>query len=321
MLNRYATTALAISTAALLTACGGGGPSDMDETPMTPAPVPEPSPPETRTGAQLLRDGETLSAHHMTAIKEELGKVIRFKWDQFDVRSVDASEAVLEIDGLTYTLALDDDDGFVEGNRSVNYEWRRTSDDHWIADGKLYYVHPDREEHMSVVRISSGLPNFRGYAIAGNRWSGSDSMTGTATYDGDVQAKFELYEGGATSIWNRHYDHYFSDDGRLVADFDAGTISGRFTDWRRDSRTNDEDGVDVDMTATLSAAPITANGFTGTFSVSGPAVEGAMNASYEGSFYGPEAENVAGVISGTFTETGGIPGHVVGYFTAEDHGE
>ena len=124
MLNRYATTALAISATALLTACGGDGSNrEMSETPMTPAPMPDPDPPETRTGAQLLRDGETLSAHHMTAIKEELGKVIRFKWDQFDVRSVDASEAVLEIDGLTYTLALDDDDGFVEGNRSVNYEW------------------------------------------------------------------------------------------------------------------------------------------------------------------------------------------------------
>ena len=321
MLNRYATTALVLSTAALLTACGGGGSGDMDETPMTPAPVPEPGPPETRTGAQLLQDGETLSAHHMAAVKEELGKIIRFRWDQFDVRSVNASEAVLEIDGLTYTLALDDDDGFVEGNRSVSYEWRTAEHDQWISGGKFYYVHPDREEHMVVVRLSGSRPSFFGYAVAGNQSRIPDDLTGTATYDGDVQAKFEIFESNAPGISSRYYDHYFSDDGQLVADFDAGTISGRFTDWRRDSRARDEDGVDVDMTATLSAAPITADGFNGTFSVSGSAVEGAMNASYEGSFYGPEAENVAGVISGTFTETGGIPGHVVGYFTAEYHGE
>ena len=310
-MTRFATIAATVAATAMLAGCGGGdGDGEMPPKPETQPP----GPPETRTGGQLLQDGETLSAHHTAAVREELGKVISMNWDEFDLRRADGSAAVMDVNGLTYELSLDDDDGFVVSNRSVNYEGLADNGS-WFASSKLYFVHPEREEHMVVVRLQSAAPTWRGYAVLGNRSHQIDDMrTGTATYDGDVQAKVDVYRGDASSIWSRYYDHFYSDAGRLVADFDAGTISGQFTDWFFDTDSGEES---IDITATLEAAPITADGFAGAFILTGADLDGEANASYEGSFYGPGAENAAGVISGTYTASGGTPGAMVGYFTAE----
>ena len=285
---------------------------------MSPEQPPDPGPPETRTGGQLLQDGETLSAHHTAAVRGQLGKIISMKWDEFDVLRADGDAAVLNANGLTYELPLDDDDGFVRSNRSVNYEGRADNGE-WFAEIKLYYVHPEREEHMVLARLESDSPQWRGYAVAGNRSHQVDDMrSGTATYDGDVQAKIDVYQGDASATWSRYRDHFFSDNGSLAADFDTGTISGQFTNWMRDIDNGEES---VDFTATLESAPITADGFTGALILTGADLDGEANASYEGSFYGPEAENVAGVFSGTYTSPGEAPGAMIGYFAAEQGDE
>ena len=312
MLKRYTTTALAISTAALLTACGGGS-GDMDETPMTPAPMPAPEPAETRSVGELLQDGVTLPAHHMIAVKAELGEVVRFKWDQFEVLSVDAHAAVFDVNGLTYRVPLDDDDGFVADNRTVNYNWE-TSQGEWIAHATLSDVHPDRDAYMTAVKLQSGSPQWRGYAIAGNRSRQLDeTRLGTATYTGNVNAHMDVYVAGADRIWSSDYERWGSDHGQLIANFDEGTFSGQLTDWLR--RT-DDGKVDTDVTATLESAPITADGFSGAIVFIGTDMAGSVDASYEGSFYGPNAETAAGIISGTYTRDGGLSGPMIGQFRA-----
>ena len=272
--------------------------------------------PETRTGAQLLRDGVTLSAHHTSAIKNENDGLVRFKWDQFDVRTNDASAAmVFVVNGKTYTLELDDDDGFVVNNRSVNYTQENMNGD-WVANSKLYFIHPERNEHMIPVHFQSDDPHWRGYAIAGNQFPDPTRLTGaTITYDGE--AVVDLSRDGATSIWNRDYVRLKSQNARLVANFDDGTISGQFTNWER----KDIDD-DIDITFTLPTTRITADGFTGKFNVSGTDVNGKFDVSYEGSFMGPEAQNVAGVMSGTYHRFEEImPRHMIGYFMAEEPDE
>jgi len=310
-MTRFAMIAATVATTAMLAGCGGGdGGGEMP----TKSEAQPPGPPETRTGGQLLQDGVTLSAHHTAAVREELGKVTSMTWDEFVLRRADGSAAVMDVNGLTYELALADDDGFVASNRSVYYEGRADNGD-WFADSKLYFVHPEREEHMVVVRLTSNAPTWRGYAVLGNRSHQIDDMrTGTATYDGDVSAAVDIYQGDASGIWSRYYDSLYSDNGRLVADFDAGTVSGQFTDWFLETDSGEES---IDITATLEAASITADGFAGAFILTGADLDGEANASYEGSFYGPGAENAAGVISGTYTASGETPGAMVGFFTAE----
>ena len=304
---------LIISTASIaalvmLTACGSDG--------TTGAPT-DPGPPEMRTGGQILHDGESLAAHHTTAIRRHLGKRFGFKWDELIVRRADAETAVVDVNGETYELPIKDDEEFAADNFRVDYEGIG-DDGEWYADVGLYFAHPENAQHMVIAYVASGDPTWRGYAVAGNRSQHFDGMgTGTATYDSDLHSRLEVFKGD-NGIWSRNRDTYWSDDGHLVADFDAMTISGQLEKW------GNNDGIVEGMIATLEAAPITADGFTGAFRVTGAGADwdgSALDASYEGSFYGPGAEDVAGVFSGTYTRSGGRLDPVIGYFVAEQADE
>ena len=327
MLNRYATTALAISTAALLTACGGGGSGDsgnkMDDTAMTP--MPDPGPPETRTAGQMLADGEALAAHHVAAVETRAGMTAPVDWNLI-VQKIASGEYRFVVNDLTYNLVLEDgEDDEDASDTSFDVEAHHDGQPYPFGYGKLRYSHPDHDEYFVVVRHTSEAPHWRGHAIIGNRTTLNDTFMGTATFD-DARALVEIYESDGR-IWSQHRETYWTGDGQLVADFGAGTISGQFAgDWYtdrggEDSRDENGEWPTIDMAVTLETAPITADGYTGAISLTGADVGGHLNASYEGSFYGPEAQNVAGVVNGTFTPVGETPSPVIGWFAAENHGE
>ena len=316
-MTRFAMIAATVAATGMLAGCGGGNGEnkDMAETPT----MPDPGPPDMRTAGQMLQDGETLPAHHVAAVKAELGKLRGFKWDTFNVNRADADGVVFDVDGLTYELEFDDDDGFVRDNRSIEYTGE-TATGVWYADSKLYFIHPERDEYMAIARIQSDGPDWRGYAVAGNRSRLDDTWTGTAIYDGDVSAHIDVFSAEGRH-WSEYRDSYWARDGRLVADFDAMTISGQLSDWYTDAGERDENGnwPGIDISMTLEPAPITAAGFTGAVSFTGLDAGTTADISYEGSLYGPEAENVAGVFNGTFTPGAGqAPGPVIGWFSAED---
>lgn len=262
-------------------------------------PQPEPGPPETRTGAQLLRDGETLTADHVAAISAEIGKVIQREWEQFSTRRTADGGYVSVVDGREFNFSVNEDGDYVV-----------PGPDHELATVWFRNDNPNGDKHFLVIGHDSESPRWRGYAIAGNRTFLDDSYSGTATYNDDGGARLELFQPEG-DIWSRYRNTYWNNSVSLVVDFDAMTMSGRLDDWEN------SDGS-VDLSATLGAAPITADGgFTGTFSVTGTELAGTLDASHKGSFYGPAAEDVAGVITGTYTASPGqSPGPVIGWFSA-----
>lgn len=319
MLNRHATSAMAISTAALLTACGSGG-SNGDGSMDMDARLP-PATPEMRTGGQQLHDGETLSAHHMAAVMVEGGLVRQVQWEDLNVMKTGDEAYTLVVDGITYEL-VHADDPFDSKFSRLDLDARGPEGD-WYGDAQLWYSEPDyRDEHAVIIRHSSGSPNWRGFAVAGNRSHQIDSTRmGTATYDQSVNAQIELYDSGIPTIWSRNRTRYWSSDGQLTADFDAGTVTAQFDEWSSDSLERDENGnwPGVDLSVTFEAAPITDDGFTGAVAVSGSAFgdgDYQFDVQYQGSFYGPDAEDVAGVMSGTYQLGAQRPDQVVGFFDA-----
>ena len=284
---------------------------------MTPAPNPQPGPQETRTEAQILHDGETLAPHHVAAVLTEAGAKSAIEWDEFNIRRTEADEYVLEVNGLTYTFGLEDEGYSSDGKRL--HLVAENSPGETCAWGRLRYSNPERDEHAIVIRHTSEAPHWRGFAVAGNRLNRVDeTWTGTATYDGGFSTQIEIYQPDGET-WSGYRETYWADDGQLVADFDAMTISGRFDEWFTNARGRDEDGdwPSIDISATLESAPITADGFTGAFSVTGTGLDGTFDATYEGSFHGPAAEDAAGVISGTYTEMlGQAASPVIGWFIA-----
>lgn len=319
MLNRYSSTALALSTAALLTACGGNGDSNGEGSTNMDTRLP-PADPEMRTGGQQLADGETLTAHHMAAAMVEGGLVRQIQWEDVNVTRSGEESYTLVVDGITYEL-VHEDDPYNSDFSNLDLE-ALDPEGGWYASARLRYSEPDyRDEHYIIIRHSSDGPDWRGYAIAGNRSHQVDSnRMGTATYGQSVSAYMELYDSGIPTIWSRNRTAYWSNEGRVTADFDAGTVSAQFDEWRTDGLERDENGnwPGIDITMTFEAAPITSDGFTGdvTFEGSDLDADDQFDVAYEGSFYGPDAEDVAGVMSGTYQSGTGRPDQVIGYFGA-----
>lgn len=223
--------------------------------------------------------GETLPPHnHVAAVHSEGGAVRLADWDELS----------------TLSEELGDD----------------------LPDGDSAIIR--QSQHMGVIEVLTPSPlRSRGYFVTGNH-APYDALGGTAAYEG-VAATLEIHDPvDAVDHWDRIA--MSAESGRLVADFDAGTVSGRFDEWRR---TSGDPAVPapgrpaLDVSVTLEPAPITRTGFRGSISVSGtaPDLAGTWDVSYAGSFYGPDADDVAGVVRGTRQVGTGSAEQVIGWFT------
>ncbi len=164
------------------------------------------------------------------------------------------------------------------------------------------YVFYDAEEFYYVEgKTSYPIDHTRGYATAGIRTSASvvESQTAMATYSGDISIELLPKKLIAyASIWHKR--------GTLSmnVDFGANRVAG--------TATFDEG------TATFASAPINSNGnvsFAGEITLDSALRTDAgltdnPTGSYAGNFFGPNADDLAGVISINSTNADGV---VLGY--------
>lgn len=137
----------------------------------------------------------------------------------------------------------------------------------------------------------------------------------TATYDGRAQVRVASAEGFA------NFGDAVSDargDIALTANFGAGTVSGSVTNMEsREPRNADPTRTWTPFAGSvaLGSAPISGNGFTGSVTADATfeSTIGTIDAgsTYSGGFYGPAAEQAAGVFNLTGTAAGG--GGMVGW--------
>ena len=192
------------------------------------------------------------------------------------------------VDGQENTLSLGAGDGLadapVPGGRVENYHKRSGSDG--------YYLRQFESEYSSVARWSRNRYDGSGsdaawvfgtwgHVVHGSRTpSASMPTTGSATYAGAAGAhEWEPSPAHASSRFAPYHEGSLS----LRADFAAGTIAGEI------------DNLLADRLA-ISNGRIQGNGLSGDLSGSG------YSGTVRGAFYGPAAEEAAGVMEATDAE-------------------
>ena len=126
--------------------------------------------------------------------------------------------------------------------------------------------------------------------------------TGTATYTGTIRANG--YQGNNVSS--------ASGNVTLNADFTGDTVSGNFNLSTLNGMTGAE-------SYTMNTGDISGNGFDGTISVVGSLQSGQtlQSATYDGNFYGADAEAVGGTIFMTIIDGMETPIYIQGAFVAD----
>ncbi len=113
--------------------------------------------------------------------------------------------------------------------------------------------------------------------------SAVESQTAMATYTGDLEIQFEIIARNSNNV------QYRANDLSMTVDFDENTIEGQANFSNRGG------------SITFNPAPINGNGFTGDITLSDRVrtrfdLTGNSIGHYAGNFFGPNAEDLAGVI-------------------------
>lgn len=317
-MKHLSTYALAFAAAAILSACGGGGSGaggtlPESETPEAPTPMPPAPQKDTREIAEMLADGETLTARHIAGWTTNSARdtATLSDWDMYTVRLNDSGQYVVMIDGVehTYTEAERNSFGYEsEGARIAMYCW--TCDDSGELDEhRGYFAVLDTGRNV----LSFEEERINGFAVVGNAtdWNAA-TEAGTASYTGGnavVRGTSADFNDGDNP--NRRLD-FRRGRPQLIANFDTSMISGTIDGFRD----YEEEGEPfVDWYLTIPQTPFGSDGFSGDFAVHDLEPDTSASVAYEASFFGPDADNVAGTISGTAT-AGGSPYVLYGHFYA-----
>ena len=329
MTLRCATTCLALSAAAFLTACGGGGGTG-DRPPETTPPSggepPQGGAVDNRDAGQLLYAGETLTARNFSAMRlaGEEGVAELIDPVDFSIRRTEDGEYVVTLDGLEHTFTREqrtdvgadsrDEEGF-DFNFSVYGNTRRDFHENLDAGHSGGHFQTIWGAWRDYETVRGQDPMLRTFATFGNPTTDFSRISDvTATYSGGwawLEGYVSSFEAGNFD-WNEDRTKFWSDDMEFMANFSNGTISGRiqnFKDW--------DSGEAFDMTLTMPETSFGADAFSGSFDVSGEMLR-QTTASYDASFWGPDANAFAGTmsISGTSIEGGETTPFVgVGHFT------
>lgn len=128
------------------------------------------------------------------------------------------------------------------------------------------------------------------YAIAGQPTPSFNVMNNTTA----------IYDNGSAflDIWSPDFsrESYSSNNVTFVADFDRMQISGRIHNF------TDEDGEDETPFLIMPWTNFDMSGFDGNFVVDGLDPDETAELAFDGSFFGPNVDNVAGTIEGTYRE-------------------
>ena len=189
------------------------------------------------------------------------------------------------------------------------------------------YIQYSTSSALNGSQIGINLDYTEGYTTVGRRTLPSvvASQTATATYRGrvllNVQSTFAKTAGQANVSYSvtPSTTEYISGGGVLTmnANFTDNTIAGEVT-YGVANLTTGQLIPDRDATITFNSAPIVDNGFAGTFNMNANyrSVEGITNnptGNYAGNFFGPNADDIAGVMR--FGAQGGAIGQ--GAFRAD----
>ncbi|MYA87085.1 MAG: hypothetical protein F4X97_01275 [Boseongicola sp. SB0662_bin_57] len=258
----------------------------------------------------LLYDGETLTARNVAAMRLDFPEGTSNVIDpvEFSMRRTKDGEYVVMLDGLEHTFTRDQRTSW---GLDANYiqEHDDDPDEHdmsvsfWSTSHEELDAGHSRGEHFAVFKAARDAefhehgtnPELRTFVVIGNPTLDFSRMNGmTATYQGGFAAMELLTKSFDDFDWN-------SDDRvrlrsregiTLTANFADSTISGNITGFR------DEDAnVSYDGTLTIPATSFTADGFSGDFAFSSDDPDNAVTASYDASFWGPDANAVVGTIS------------------------
>ncbi|WP_163269689.1 transferrin-binding protein-like solute binding protein [Chelativorans alearense] len=254
------------------------------------------------TVAKALNDGETL-----TAYDNKMSSTLQHE----DVRSQGTAEVSIKknadggidvtINGETesYSSANVSADGFGfesdDGDRNI-YTWSADSAQ-GAVDGTDGYAYHQRWGHFW--RSPSSGDSMFGFAVLGSETAPQDvaARDDTATYSGDAY----IYAYGTDGD---DFDRTaIRGDLTLTADFGQGEISGAVSDMEGRERVNGVDGswtpvpgAEID----LQSADIAGNGYEGTTAVNDTFKTALdvteFDGTYRGKFFGPDAEETAGVI-------------------------
>ena len=286
-----------------------------------------PPPPEKSDAGQLLYGGGTLNARNLSAMRlvHGDGKSELIEPVDFSIRRTKDGDYVVTLDGFEHAFTPDQrnaagaegPDEALDIKFSVNGSTRRDFHenlDNGHSGGRHVIILGASRDHEEV---EGSDPWLRTFATFGNPTTDFSRFNDvTATYSGGsawldaFTSSFEL----DNFDWDEDRVKLWSDDMKFMANLSKGTISGRIQDFR-----NSDTGEDFDMTLTMPETSFGTEAFSGSFDVSGEIIH-QTTGSYDASFWGPDANTLAGTmsISGTNTRGGGTTPFVgVGYFEVD----
>ena len=138
-------------------------------------------------------------------------------------------------------------------------------------------------------KVQGSDPEYEGFAIVGVPTFDFAQRDLTATYSGF--AMLQLWKTQFEPESDEFQERWTSRDATLTVDFADATISGQINDL------SPEDSSDLgSFSLTMPETTFTANGFSGSFAVTPENAQDQLNVSFDGSFYGPDAQNAAGTM-------------------------
>lgn len=275
----------------------------------------------------IIADDDTVSSRAGTATGITLG------FGGGTTELVDATVAVSRNADGEFTATLNGEtrvftatDRQVESDGKIyGYEFRAANGQTFSlfsGSGELDELLATGNGYSVIVQIGADLGAANGdvyhrsfAAIGGETTDASvAALTGTATYEG--YGRIDAY--AATDFENSSTDRSrIRGDVTMTADFGVGEISGRMDDLTLQAP-SESDRNAIAGQIDFGTASITQNSFSGAVS-SNAALETAGltindGSTYTGAFFGPDADEVSGVISAT----GALNGedvNAIGYFT------
>ena len=297
-----------VASATGLTACSGGSSTGSSAVYSVPD----------GTAAEALEAGRTL-----TATQESAAAITRDFDAETAMATADPSASVrknaaggLDLTVAGRTISFSPADTRADG---YGYEIAGASIWTWSTESMAEAIDPAVPGYVRVFDYHTDLEpggEQSGFIVTGTETRPAAlAALPTATYFGRARVRVAPTEGFAD--WNDSVSEARGDMA-LTANFGAGTVSGGITNL--DSRA--PRNVDPTRTWTpfagsvaLGSAPITGNSFTGavTADAAFQSTIGTIDAgsTYSGRFYGPEAQQAAGVFNLTGTPAGG--GTMIGW--------
>lgn len=274
------------------------------------------------TAAEALDAGATLMAYNAN-----MSSSLEDDWNtderraqgaaEFSIRKNDQGGVDVTIDGETESFSAADledagfgwqkelDDGLY---RSV-HTWTGTNAEEVLAGDAWTPYH----QVWGYFWDTGDESDLRGFAVVGSETE-ADVLEGkaNATYSGWSVA--EMYPDDEAAADDERAR--MEGDLTMSADFNAATISGAITDLSTKTRVNDtwSNSQALAGSVSMDSTAISGNGFSGNLTPSADltAVVGDFTGTYGGKFYGPNGEEVGGVLSITGDDSVGA-----GFFSAD----